>query len=309
MNGKDNNEGMAPLREVLAKFSEKKDGTYMNRGQSRVQTKVEECQCESCGAKFEGSVTTYYTFVPPRVLRSRECHDCKEKRLQVEEKERQEEINYRRTTTKATWRAHCGIPDYLQLKNFKNFDKRMQTKAYQAALSWANNFNLDKPRGYPSLLLYSDHPGVGKTHLQVAIVNYLIDGWQGDNFQERSPIYFASGPALVRRIRNTYNIPQGQSHEREEDVYNEVSGVALLLLDDVGKEKPSDFTRELYWYVIDERLKSGLPVVISSRLPLEGQGSLVDLMGTDTVDRLYGMTQGNVWELRGESYRRKEGQP
>ena len=280
----------------------------MSRGQSRTQTKTEECVCK-CGAKFEGEVITYYVFNPPRVWRSPECPACKAKRLESEEKERQQEINHRRTVTKVTWRAQCGIPPDLQLKTFKNFDKRMQTKAFQAALKWANDFDLDKPRGYPSLLFYSDHPGVGKTHLQVAIANYLIDGWQGNRFRERSPIYFASGPALVRRIRNTYNIPQGQVHEREEDVYNEVSGVALLLLDDVGKEKPSDFTRELYWYVIDERLKSGLPVVISSRLPLEGTDSLIDLMGPDTVDRLYGMTQGNVWELRGESYRRKEGQP
>lgn len=281
----------------------------MSQKPSRQQSKIEQCVCKSCGAKFEGEVITYYVFKPPREFRSPECPSCKEKRLQAEEKERQQETNYRRATTKATWRARCGIPDYLQMKTFKNFDKRMQTKAYQAALKWANEFDLDKPRGYPSLLLYSDRPGVGKTHLQVAIVNYLIDSWQGSNFRQRSPIYFASGPALVRRIRNTYNIPEGRAHEREEDVYNELSGVALLLLDDVGKEKPSDFTRELYWYVIDERLKSGLPVVISSRLPLEGEDSLVDLMGTDTVDRLYGMTQGNVWELRGESYRRKAGQP
>jgi len=81
------------------------------------------------------------------------------------------------------------------------------------------------------------------------------------------------------------------------------------MLDDVGKEKPSDFTRELYWYIIDERVKSGLPVVLTSRLPLEGKHSLEELMGVDTVDRLYGMTRGELLEMTGQSYRRGHAVP
>ena len=75
----------------------------------------------------------------------------------------------------------------------------------------------------------------------------------------------------------------------------------LLLLDDVGKEKPSDFTRDVYWSIIDERVTRGLPLVMTCRLPLD---SLGDLMNPDTVDRLYGMTGGQIETLSGESYRR-----
>jgi DNA replication protein DnaC len=77
------------------------------------------------------------------------------------------------------------------------------------------------------------------------------------------------------------------------------------MLDDVGKEKPSDFTRELYWYVINERVTSNLPIVMTCRLPLEGSNSLVELMGVDTVDRLYGMTHGHIEILEGISYRKQ----
>ena len=87
------------------------------------------------------------------------------------------------------------------------------------------------------------------------------------------------------------------------DIYNELRGLRLLLLDDVGKEKPSDFTRELYWYLINERVSCGLPVVMTCRLPLEGKDSLTELMGVDTVDRLYGMTGGYIEILEGTSYR------
>ena len=141
----------------------------------------------------------------------------------------------------------------------------------------------------------------------VAIANYVIDNWNGEPVHIACPIRFESGPGLVRRVRATYNLRDGdRGHEREEDIYNQLKGVRLLMLDDVGKEKPSDFTRELYWYVIDERVKSGLPVVMSCRLPLEGSNSLEHLMGEDTVDRLYGMTGGHYETLSGESYRRRK---
>ena len=64
------------------------------------------------------------------------------------------------------------------------------------------------------------------------------------------------------------------------EIYEKLKGVRLLILDDVGKEKPSDFTRELYWYLINERVASALPVVMTCRLPLEGNNSLQELMGT-----------------------------
>ncbi|MBA7645264.1 hypothetical protein ES703_53019 [subsurface metagenome] len=83
-----------------------------------------------------------------------------------------------------------------------------------------------------------------------------------------------------------------------------MAGVALLILDDVGKESPSKFTRETYWYIIDERLTSGLPVIITSRLPLDGPNSLEEVMGEDTADRIYGMIRGEVFKMHGSSYRR-----
>ncbi len=195
----------------------------------------------------------------------------------------------------------------MATKTFKNFDKSRQSGAYNDALSWAKGFNLENPKGYPSLIFYSDTPGLGKTHLVAGIADYLFNHWQGTPGRTRSPIIFVKGPHLVRRIRWTYSVREDEYyHEREEEVYREITGVPLLLLDDVGKETPSKFTRETYWYIIDERVTSGLPVIMTSRLPLEGDNSLEQLMGEDTVDRLYGMCRGEVTEMTGKSYRREK---
>jgi len=268
------------------------------------EKQFEECQCESCGNKFQGEVTVYMLGGRPREHRPWECPCCKEKREAEEEKERQEYLVKARREERELWRQRSGIPEGLINRTFDNFEPGRQDKALKVCRKYAEGFKVEEAKGYRSLILYSPSPGVGKTHLMVAIANFIIANWNGEPGQIFRPIRFESGPGLVRRIRATYNLRRDDvEHEREEDIYHELRGVKLLMLDDVGKENPSNFTRELYWYIINERVASGLPVVMTCRLPLEGKQSLKELMTEDTVDRLYGMAHGHVEILQGESYR------
>ncbi len=275
-------------------------------------SRVEECRCETCGNNFQGEVTTYQIGGRERTVRPWECPACKEKSEAEAALEREEYLKEARGEQREKWRKQTGIPEHLLTRSiFDDFEPGYQDKALKNCRRYAEGFNLDDPRGYRSLILYSPSPGVGKTHLTVAIANYAIDHWSGEpeidrwgGLATRCPIRFEKGPGLVLRVRATYSIrDKDNHHEREEDIYRELKGVKLLLLDDVGKERPSEFTRQLYWSVIDERVTGGLPVVMTSRLPLD---ELVELMGEDTVDRLYGMTGGQIETLTGESYRRKK---
>jgi DNA replication protein DnaC len=271
--------------------------------------KTETCICEKCGVEFEGTV--WYR-EEKKFQWSRHCPDCsaaieaEEARLAAEEY-KQEQISVREK-----WRSQCGIPQG-EPKTFENFEVTFHRKSVQKCKEYAEAFDY-RGKGLPSLILYSSVPGVGKTHLLEAIGNHIISAWDGDPHSAIMPILFLSGPGLVRRIRATYNrreTREGPPPETEADIYEQLRGIPLLMLDDVGKEKPSDFTREVYWYIIDERVKNRLPVALTSRLPLEPKGpkgdSLVQLMGEDTVDRLYGMTGGVVIDMPGPSYRRRKG--
>lgn len=264
-------------------------------------TQFEKFQCKECGQNFNRAIVNLVGIDFSRNY----CDKCV---ADYERKEKEQEEIFRRqgvSETRRRWLDNSGMTQELKTKTFENFDgNRVLLKS---VYKWAKAFNLEEAHGIQSLIFYSDKPGMGKTHLMAAIANYIIDNWDGDpEFGWRQPIRFESGPGLVRRIRATYNIVPGSNHEREEDVYNNLMGVRLLLLDDVGKERPSDFTRETYWYIIDERLKSNLPVVISTRLQLN---NMEGLMGEDTVDRLYGMARGKILELTGSSYRRRNLQP
>lgn len=313
--GNGQGQGLRPIRETLSRFQSsaagKSNGVALNPAREK---STGDCECRECGNTFTGTITIFKFLSPagikprpPREFRDPYCPGCKAKREAEEETARKEKLTAERRQTVERWRKFCGIPDYLASKTFDNFERSLQLDACNDALAWARSFNLESPKGYPSLIFYSATAGLGKTHFMVAIANYLFDNWSGAPSRMRSPVIFVKGPQLVRRIRYTYNLPEDDhAHEREEDVYREITGVPLLLLDDVGKETPSKFTRETYWYIIDERVTNGLPVIITSRLPLEGGNSLEELMGEDTVDRLYGMTRGEVTEMTGKSYRRSK---
>jgi DNA replication protein DnaC len=270
-----------------------------------VEKRPVECECRTCGAKFQGELTTYNFYRPPKEFRTPECPACVAKREAEEKRRLEEALETQRRVLRVKWRMESGLPLHLQNTRFSDLDQTYNPNAQQLCRDWADNFNLDDPKGLPSLVLYSSEPGVGKTTLLACITNYILDNWAGDVADRRCPIRFISGPDLVRRIRATYDIRKDDNiHEREEEVYKELAGRPLLLLDDVGKERASDFTRETYWYIINERLAAGLPVVLNTRLSLQSEGGLKTLMGVDTVDRLYGMCQGKVVEITGTSYRR-----
>jgi len=268
----------------------------------RRETRVESLVCSECEQPYEAEVTIYWLFGKERAVRPRACSECRSQQQAEQARKMEETLRLERVAVREEWRRRCGIPEDFQLKTFDMFHRELQSDAFDTTFEWADRFWVDGPRGYPSLLFYSDGPGVGKSHLMSAIANHIIHCWEGDPRHAICPVRFDSGPGLVRRVRATYNIPRDdQWHEREEDVYADLRAVFLLMLDDMGKEKPSDHTREIYWHIIDERVKRGLPMVMSSNLPPQ---SLEQLMGGYAVDRLIGMTGGRVIDMTGPSYRK-----
>ena len=275
---------------------------------TKIETRMEECECRTCGGKFQGEVTTYLAYQPPREVRPRQCSACCQRREEEELRQEGQERDVQRIALRERWRKECGIPWGLHCTRFEDFEPEFQRKALRLCQQYAEKFDMENPRDAPSLYLYSQEPGVGKTTLMACIATYLIDNWRGEPSGKTLPIRFENGPGLVRRVRATYNVPDAQKahHETEEQVFAELCSVKLLMLDDLGKEKPSDFTRELYWYLIDRRISRGLPVIISSKFPLEAGGPLEELVKYDTVNRLIGMCRGKVVALSGTSYRTRK---
>jgi DNA replication protein DnaC len=101
-------------------------------------------------------------------------------------------------------------------------------------------------REYPSVdrgLLFMGTCGVGKTHLSVAVLHELME-------KKGVPCLFYEFGSLLKEIQNSYN-PISQTSELR--VLAPVIEAEVLVLDELGATKPTDWVRDTMMQVINAR--------------------------------------------------------
>ena len=212
---------------------------------------------------------------------------------------------------KEKWEEQCNLPTLFIGKTFANFDRKLQPKAFDV---------MKKYDGESIVLLSPDLYGVGKTHLLAALINNLIetgetakvtrDGYSIRKY--RCPVYFTAENTLLSRIRQTFNRSNQRNddefyEETEEDVYHGLEKFALLVIDDVGKVRPRDysFLQSVYFRIIDSRYSNEMPIILTTNL---GFTELENHIGGAGSDRLREMCGENFVKMTGKSYRQRESQ-
>lgn len=268
---------------------------------------TENKNCLGCGAVYESK--TFIICGAHINLDHGHCPACRQKKLDEllaqEEASRLAEIARKRRQ----WRGNCGIPIKFMNEQFDTFEQERQRLAYKKCFNYAEKFPLSRAAGYPSLLLFSPSLwGVGKTHLVCSIAHHILNRWDGEEII--CPILFTTESDLFRRIQATYNIPREEKmwRESENDVYNHLARVPLLILDDIGKEERADprFVQRVLFAIVDGRYRARAPVVLTTNLSLEDLSAhLGGERGNEaSYDRLVEMNEGRFVQLKGESYRR-----
>lgn len=140
--------------------------------------------------------------------------------------------------------------------------------------------------------------GVGKTHLAVCIAKAAIQNEIFALYQNISGLY--------RELQKTFSTP-GMS---EEDIINKYSSVPLLILDDVGKELPSDWKLSTLYELINRRTDDMRPTIYTTNYTnLELKNRLKkggdDSTATATVDRMMDIKINKVVVVEGTSWRGK----
>lgn len=147
----------------------------------------------------------------------------------------------------------------------------------------------------PGLFLYGDR-GRGKSGIAISIVNGRVQA-HGD------VALYITVPDLLDHLRSTFGPKSDVSYD---DLFEQVKGVSLLVLDDLGTENPTAWAVEKLYQVVDYRYRSRLLTIVTSNLSpselTEHFDRVGDWTGKRIIDRL--VTMCAVVEVAGPNLRR-----
>ncbi|HMG74363.1 MAG TPA: ATP-binding protein [Pyrinomonadaceae bacterium] len=153
-------------------------------------------------------------------------------------------------------RCRCQSPDHRQRllraaripERYKHCEIQNFIAGDSEDSKWAAKIEADRViNDYLALdgrgLLFVGPVGVGKTHLAVALLRELIDRY-------RIPGLFYQFGALLKEIQSSYN-PISETSEL--NVLKPVFEAEVLVLDELGSQKTTDWVRETLMYIINSR--------------------------------------------------------
>ena len=215
----------------------------------------------------------------------------------------------KRSAQHQAWITHHqhGIPPKFRhesLDTFKVIDGTNNQKVSKLT-AWAQAFPKVSPSlatPVASIVLARDINGVGKTHLATSLLLRVIELSTVE--REQSPFQFWTVGAFRTRIAASRRYG---SKETEDQVYNQLGSVWLMVLDDIGKDRVTGDDVEMYFRLINERYNMGLPLIVTSNVGFEpwheGDPTLADVMGRAAASRLREMSGGRQYVIDGDDHR------
>jgi DNA replication protein DnaC len=148
-------------------------------------------------------------------------------------------------------------------------------------------------------LVLRGNTGCGKTHLALAIAKQIpTRDRQQCGWSWTPGTVFTTAPELLLKIRSAF---RDDAKESEEQLINYYSGCELLILDDLGSEKTSEFAVTTLYVIIDRRIRDCRKTIITTNM---SQQEIEQTFGARIASRLSGMV--NI-KINMPDYRKKRG--
>lgn len=236
---------------------------------------TERCKCGEL--KFiEVKLHNGESFVMGRYCKCKQEQDRKEE----EERERQrKERVIRELKVKGFDRAD------MQNWTFENDDQK-HPKATALAKRYCNNFERVKEKG--TGLVFYGNVGSGKTYLAACIANELMS--------KGIPVLMTNFSQIINTISGSYDGKQAY--------IDSMSNFDVLIIDDLGAERYTEYAQEIVFSVIDTRIRLKKPLIVTTNLSIGELSNTKDI----TKERIYSRVLERCYpiEVSGEDRRKAE---
>lgn len=236
------------------------------------------------------------------VLVCGKCHTNKEKKIQLageyvtvrcickcesEERERiQKQKDYEEEMRRIERLKVASLMDAkLKSATLKTFtQKEDNQKLYTIVKNYVDNFETfyKSNRG----LLFWGTVGTGKSYAAACIANELLN--------RKTPVVMTSFVKVLQVIQD--------NTENETEFVNRLCAARLLIIDDLGTERNTDYALEKVYNVIDSRYRTGKPLILTTNLNLQDMQMTQDIRYQRIYDRIFEMchpvmVNGTSWRI------------
>jgi DNA replication protein DnaC len=171
---------------------------------------------------------------------------------------------------------HCTLHTFYEKNNASLFTAKRRVQEFCDA--WPMT---DSGRG----LLLVGACGVGKTHLAVAALMELIAS------DKRGRLLFSNFQDLIQEIQASFD--EGSAVSKSE-LLRPLIEADLLVLDELGSQKPTTFVQDMLYYIVNTRYNDERATIFTTNYfddaAIDGQ-RLADRIGDRLRSRLHEMTE------------------
>ena len=130
--------------------------------------------------------------------------------------------------------------------------------------------------------------GTGKSFAAACIANYLLD--------RKVPVVMTSFVKLLEVFQS--------GRDEETSILNRLGYAKLVIFDDLGAERGTDYALEKVYNIVDSRYRKSLPMILTTNLTIEEMKSEVDMRYRRIYDRVFETCY--PMQFTGPSWRMKE---
>lgn len=225
-----------------------------------IERVAEPQTCKYCGKEIYGQFLPLEACGIKMAMCSWPKCDCEGQQKEIEEQDRkarqalQEHHDQIKKEHIAELYSRSGINQRFKERTFDSYNITSENKQYfSIALKYVDTFEERIKDG--NGIMFIGKSGAGKTYLACCIANNLL--------QKEHSVVFGTSITLLEKIKETYDT--GYQYKLLDSYVN----AELLIIDDLGKEKPSEWTLEKLYYIIDERYQRMKPIIVTTNYNTE----------------------------------------